>query len=162
MIINNFLGFYSEKDPETGYLSNWYKCKFTIDGIEFTSSEQYLMYMKAVTFHDEEQKMAILATDDQRTIKACGRAVKNFDGPIWNGVRQFVMYDALMAKFSQNEELKQKLISTGDAFLAECTYKDTVWATGCDLQTPECVDTTKWHGTNLLGFTLMRVREELK
>lgn len=159
--INYLIGFYSEKDPETGYLSNWYKCNFTIDGIEFSSSEQYLMYMKAVTFKDRVQKEAIMATDDLATIKACGRKVQNFDSKIWNGIRQFVMLDGLMAKFGQNEELKKKLLATGDAVLAECAPKDNNWGIGLDVNNRERFETDKWRGQNLLGFTLMEVRRLL-
>ena len=159
--IDNFLGFYSEKDPVTGYLSNWYRCSFKINGLTFSSSEQYMMYMKAVTFGDSIQKEAIMATDDPGTIKACGKSVSNFDGAIWNGIRQFVMFDALMAKFGQNEELKEKLLSTGDAVLAECSPKDIIWGIGLPLGDEGCTDTYKWRGQNLLGFTLMTVRNKL-
>ncbi len=160
--LSKFIGFYSEKDPITGYLSNWYKCDFTVDGKEFSSSEQYLMYMKAVTFNDNAQKEAIMATDDLATIKACGRKVQNFDNKIWNGIRQFVMLDGLMAKFSQNEELKEKLLATYDAVLAECSPNDLIWGIGLDSTNADSFDTDKWRGQNLLGFTLMTVRDRLK
>ena len=41
-------------DEENGYLSNWYLSEFCIDNIHFTSMEQYMMYKKAVLFHDTE------------------------------------------------------------------------------------------------------------
>ena len=160
--IEHFIGFYSAKDPETGYMSNWYPCRFTVDGILFSSSEQYMMYRKAVVFHDEVQKEAILATDDPGTIKACGRKVQRFDPVVWNGIRPFVMLDALMAKFGQNEDLKRRLLATGDALLAECAPKDRIWGIGLNAKDPRCLDTAEWQGQNLLGFTLMTVREKLK
>ncbi|MBQ6267836.1 MAG: NADAR family protein [Clostridia bacterium] len=160
--IEHFIGFYSEQDPETGYLSNWYPCRFTVDGMAFSSAEQYMMFRKAVAFHDEVQKAAILATDDPGKIKACGRKVQHFDPAVWNGIRQFVMLDALMAKFGQNEDLKRRLLATGDALLAECAPKDPVWGIGLHAQDPRCPDTKEWQGQNLLGFTLMTVREKLK
>lgn len=162
MKIKDFIGFYSENDPYIGCFSNWYECNFEIDGIVFTSSEQYFMYIKAVTFKDSEMANAILKASDLNEIKDYGRKVKNYDSAVWNGVRQLVMYDAVKAKFSQNEKLKEKLLSTGNAVLAECAKNDLVWGIGLHADEPECLDTDKWHGQNLLGFTLMKVREELK
>ena len=33
-------------EEENGYLSNWYLSDFSIDGIKFSSMEQYMMYQK--------------------------------------------------------------------------------------------------------------------
>ena len=33
-------------DEENGYLSNWYGCTFKVNGILFSSMEQFMMYMK--------------------------------------------------------------------------------------------------------------------
>lgn len=35
---------------ENGYLSNWCESSFTIEGINFNSVEQYMMYKKAIVF----------------------------------------------------------------------------------------------------------------
>ena len=37
-----------------GFLSNWYKSEFTVDGVKFINSEQWMMYQKAKTFGDDE------------------------------------------------------------------------------------------------------------
>ena len=34
-------------DEENGYLSNWYLSYFTVNGIDFSSMEQFMMYQKA-------------------------------------------------------------------------------------------------------------------
>ena len=47
-------------DEENGYLSNWYLSEFTIDDITFSSMEQYMMYEKAILFHDQETAEKIL------------------------------------------------------------------------------------------------------
>ena len=41
-------------DEENGYLSNWFHSDFSIDEIEFSSMEQYMMYKKAVCFSDKK------------------------------------------------------------------------------------------------------------
>lgn len=78
------------------------------------------------------------------------------------GNRQLVAVRALLAKFSQNEDLKEKLLDTGDAWLVECAHSDTIWACGIRLNEEERFDAAKWRGQNLLGFALMEVREILR
>ena len=63
---------------ENGYLSNWYPCRFTVDGVDFSSMEQYMMYKKAVYFGDKAVAAQILATDDVAEIKALGRLVAHY------------------------------------------------------------------------------------
>ena len=61
------------------------------------------------------------------------------------------MYEIVLAKFTQNPDLKKKLLATGDEHLEEGnTWGDTIWGT---------VDGV---GENRLGKILMRVRDELK
>lgn len=148
-------------NEENGYLSNWYPAKFMVDEIVFSSMEQFMMYRKAICFCDEEASMQILATDNVAKIKALGRQVSNYDEHIWNGVRQIVVYEGLLAKFSQEEELKDKLKSTGKAILVECAVKDLIWGAGLSMKDPDRFDKTKWKGQNLLGYTLMMARERL-
>lgn len=67
--------YHGSPDEENGYLSNWYLSQFTIDGAVFSSLEQYMMYRKAVCFHDDYIAEKILATDDVARIKELGRLV---------------------------------------------------------------------------------------
>lgn len=148
-------------NEENGYLSNWYLSPFTVDGMEFSSMEQFMMYRKAICFHDESAAAQILATDNVAEIKSLGRLVSNYDESYWNGIRQVVVYEGLLAKFSQNKELKEKLKETGNAVLAECAVKDLIWGIGLSMKDTDRFDRTKWNGKNLLGYTLMMVRERM-
>lgn len=61
------------------------------------------------------------------------------------------MYEICKAKFSQNEELRNRLLATGDEQLEEGnTWGDRIWGTVNGI------------GENRLGNILMRVREELR
>lgn len=61
------------------------------------------------------------------------------------------MYEIVKAKFTQNEDLKQRLLETGDMYLEEGnTWGDRTWGT------------INGKGQNRLGKILMKVREELK
>ena len=161
-VISMSIVCFHKPDEENGYLSNWYPATFTLNGISFTSVEQYMMYQKAVAFDDKEIAKQILATEDVAKIKTLGRKVKNYDDNYWNGIRQIVVYRGLYAKFAQNKELKEQLINTGDAILAECAVKDTIWGIGLSMRSRDRLDRSKWKGQGLLGYTLMMVREELK
>lgn len=123
--------------------------------------EQYMMYRKAVCFHDDAIALRIMQTEDVSEIKQLGRLVSGYDDSVWNGVRQIVVYEGLLAKFSQNDNLKEKLKATGNAVLAECAVKDKIWGIGLPMHDPERFEKVKWKGQNLLGYALMMVREKM-
>ncbi len=145
-------------DEENGYLSNWYLSEFTVDNISFSSMEQYMMYKKAVCFEDKETAAQILATNNTAEIKALGRLVANYNDHMWNGVRQIIVFKGLVAKFSQNNDLKQQLKATGTSLLAECAVNDKIWGIGLSMTDPQRLDTSKWEGQNLMGYALMMAR----
>ena len=148
-------------NEENGYLSNWYPSAFIVDGKKFSSAEQYMMYRKAKCFKDEEITEKIMETDDVAIIKALGRKVRDYDDEVWSKIRGQEVYEGLLAKFSQNEDLKKRLLDTGDATLVECAVKDCIWGIGLSMDDPGRLDESKWRGKNLLGETLMRVRKTL-
>ena len=62
-------------------------------------------------------------------------------------VKEKIMYDGLVFKFTQNEKLKEKLMETKGKKLIEHTENDNYWADGGD-----------GSGQNKLGILLMRLR----
>ena len=129
-------------DEENGYLSNWYLSDFIVDNIKYSSMEQYMMYKKAVCFADTEIAYKILETSSVVEIKTLGRQVSGYNENIWNGMRQIIVYE------------------TKDAILAECAAKDRIWEIGLSMNDPKRLDMNQWKGQNLLGYTLMMVREK--
>ena len=79
----------------------------------------------------------------------------------WNGIRQIIVFEGLMAKFSQNESLKRQLQETEHSILAECAVKDKIWGIGLSMGDPDRLEISQWKGQNLLGYTLMMVRDWL-
>lgn len=148
-------------NEENGYLSNWYPCKFIVENKEFSSLEQFMMYQKAICFKDMVIANQILATSDAAYIKALGRRVEGYNENYWNGVRQIVVYEGLLAKFVQNQDLRNMLLNAGHAVLAECAVRDCIWGIGLAMNDPNRMDRQKWRGQNLLGYTLMKVRDKL-
>ncbi len=158
--MRQIIGFHNP-DESYGYLSNWYLSEFNIKNITFCSMEQYMMYQKAMLFQDIITAEQILQTSNQGHIKMLGRSVKNYNDIIWNGMRQLIVYEGLLAKFQQNEDLHQKLLHTNDAILAECAVQDRIWGIGLSMTDENRFNISKWRGQNLLGFALMQVRNSL-
>lgn len=71
--------------------------------------------------------------------------------PDWQEVKEKIMFDGLILKFTQNPNLGKMLLETQESKLVEHTEKDKYWADGGD-----------GSGKNRLGILLMRVRDELK
>ena len=136
-------------EEEKGFLSNWYISKFEVAGRVFSSMEQFMMYQKAICFGDESVAEQILKTDDVARIKELGRMVSGYNENIWNGMRQLIVYEGLVAKFSQNEELKERLLQTGDALLVECAVHDRIWGIGLSMKDERRFDISQWRGINL-------------
>ena len=146
-----------------GFLSNFFKCTFHVNGVDFNCSEQYFMKMKQELFDPFNEHLAkcILSETNPVQIKKYGRMVKNFNGQHWDTTKYNIMCNALEHKFIQNPILKQRLIDIGNAILVEASPHDIVWGIGLSQQvariTPECA----WRGQNLLGKALMHIRHNL-
>ena len=72
------------------------------------------------------------------------------------------MRTALHAKFSQNKELAQALISTGNTLLVEASAHNKYWGAGCSLTDNTVWDPSKWSGKNTLGSMLCELRDNLR
>lgn len=153
--------FFHSPTEKNGYLSNWYRCNFRIDGTDYTSMEQFMMYKKALLFGDNETAQKILCTNDVAKIKALGREVRNFNSSIWDKNKEIIVCAGLEGKFKQNDELRLKLKNTGETLIAECAVKDKIWGIGLSMTDPRRFNTDNWSGLNLLGKCLMIVRGNL-
>lgn len=125
------------------FLSNFSNSKIEIDGVIFDNGEAAFHSFKDVS------KQSSFAGLDPSSAKKKGRKVKlRYD---WEKVKDNIMYRVVKAKFTQNEDLKIKLLDTGDEYLEEGnTWNDTYWGV------------CRGRGKNTLGKILMKVREELK
>lgn len=63
-----------------------------------------------------------------------------------------------MAKFGQHEDLKAKLLNTGDSVIAEASPYDRIWGIGRGVSKAHL----PWLGMNKLGALLMDTRTILR
>lgn len=144
-----------------GVCSQWYPSQFVINEQKFNCAEQYMMYKKALLFEDESVANAIMATFNPREQKALGRKVRGFDKDVWEAECKEYVYEANYAKFTQNPNLLEELESYGDREIVEASPEDKIWGIGLHETDPNILDKSKWQGTNWLGESIMRVREQL-
>lgn len=147
---------------ETACLSNFYQAPFEVDGQRYFTSEQFFMAEKARTFGDDASLSRIMATYNPGLAKSIGRHVSGYDDDVWSEKRVGVMARGLAAKFGQNQELGDYLRSLDGKIIVEDSPHDRVWGIGMRHFGPNARDVGMWRGRNLLGFTLMHVRDTMK
>lgn len=145
--------FYSV-DGEYGCMSNFYPASFVANGLEWKSSEHYYQAHKFMPLDNakptDEQYALFELVRSQPTAKACYKtAYQHADKfrPDWPMVKNQIMWAALVHKFDQHPELKQKLVATGEKNLVEHALKDAHF--GCGIH---------HDGRNVLGKMLMTIR----
>ena len=153
---NKIFPFYS------GVFSQWHKCKFSENQIEFNCAEQYMMYCKAILFNDCLAADQILQAKSSRKQKELGRKIKCFNEETWCLFRFGIVYNANLLKFSQNDFLLDALLKTGNSLIVEASPTDRVWGVGIAIDDERIWDVSRWRGLNLLGIALTQVREALR
>ena len=132
-------------DDKYAFLSNFYECKVEYNGIVYGSSEAAFQAQKTLDIEERLQFATLTPMQSKRK----GRKVAL--RPDWEDVKVLTMYEIVLAKFTQNPDLAEMLIATGDEELVEGNYwHDTFWGV-CD-----------GVGTNFLGKILMQIRGELR
>lgn len=145
-----------------GPFSQWHPSVFEIDGFRYNCAEQYMMAEKARLFGDHERLAKILASDSPKGQKEHGRRVANFQASRWSAECRNVVFRGSLAKFSQDDELKEILMETGTMRIVEASPHDRIWGIGMRKEDPRAVDPKQWLGTNWLGEAIMRARETIR
>jgi hypothetical protein len=144
-----------------GYASQWASSFFTVDGVVYNTTEQYMMAQKAILFGDDDALQIIMGTDNPKIQKATGRTVRNFDQETWEKNAKLFVYRANFAKFTQNDEFLEWLLSTDGTTLVEASPWDKIWGIGLDSSDPRALDRSTWQGTNWLGEIITQVRRDI-
>jgi ribA/ribD-fused uncharacterized protein len=141
------INFYSTTGTY-GCFSNFSRHSIFLKGKRWPTTEHYFQAQKfAGTEHEEEIRRAA----KPMLAASMGRQRKRPLRRDWESVKDAIMREAVLTKFSQHQELKEILLGTGDARLVEHTANDSYWGDGGD-----------GSGKNRLGQILMEVRAEIR
>jgi len=141
--------------------SQWFPSIFQVDGIEYKTAEHFMMAQKAKLFGDEKIFQKIIQVNHPNEAKSLGRKVENYQESIWLEHRFNLVVQGNLAKFDQNDQLKQFLLNTNDRILVEASPVDKIWGIGLSVDDEKAEKPLQWKGLNLLGFALMEVRKQL-
>lgn len=139
--------FYKEFG-ELGYLASYSLHGFYKDGIYWRTTEHFYQAHK---FEDEQVRQRIINAQTPKEASRIGRSKEYKIKDNWDDIRAEVMYEAVLLKFQEHADIREKLCSTGEEEIIEKTTKENYWGCG-----PKC------DGTNMYGKILCQVREVLK
>ena len=153
----NKVAFFKSISP----LSNHHPCKLTYKDVTYNCSEQAYMHHKALSDNKYDLAEMILAEPNPGKQKYLATNIPDFDERNWNLKQNDVMKSILAAKFSQNEHLKEFLLSTGNKQLIEGNPKDLYWSCGLSIYNNNIWNENSWRGQNHLGTILEEIRNSL-
>ena len=139
--------FYSVSEAN-GEFCNFAPFPIVLHGKTWPTSEHYFQAMK---FEKPADREAVLKAKTPMEAARMGRDRKRKLRRDWESVKDNVMREVVMAKFTQHPELAALLLATGQAQLIEHTANDNYWGDGGD-----------GRGQNKLGKILMQVRNQLR
>jgi hypothetical protein len=126
------------------WLSNYFPCRVEWDGRVYGSAEA--AYHSGKYSRADRDLFTKLDPDRARKLSR----VKPYDIPAWETRQVPTMREVVWAKFSQNAELAEKLLATGDRYLEETNWwGDKIWGV------------YRGEGQNLLGKIIMETRLRL-
>jgi len=129
---------------EFDWLSNFFLCQVEFEGMNFSNVEAAFQAAKCLDMKERERFFGLSGGQAKRL----GRRVELRSD--WEEVKIEIMRQVLKSKFTQNSELREKLIATGDTELIEGNnWNDRFWGV------------CRGVGKNHLGKLLMEVRAEL-
>lgn len=134
---------------EYGFLSNLFLREIQFEGRKFKCSEEAYQYGKP---KDKAVAEWLVSAPKPHLCALAAHNLFLWDiVPDWKEIKVGRMHLVLRAKFSQHEDLKEKLLATGSTVIIEDSKTDKFWGIG-----------KKENGKNMLGNLLMMVRGELR
>jgi len=157
-----FSNFYRHPAPFEFVLPAFARLEGLPGSVQCDFSEKAIMVTKAALMGDAKSFKAITDAPDPKACKALGRGVQGFDQKLWERHLEEVAFEVMRQKFASSANLREVLLSTGDAILAEAAPYDAIWGIGLSGNDERVKDPSTWQGRNILGYALMRARDHLR
>ena len=172
MAVAQVIPFFS-RSKANHWLSNFDPCSLVLGNMEFSCVEQAYQWSKAFIMapNDElrgryvKEIMEALSGGDSKALarkffqeEACCQDKLHSN---WRKIRFSILSHFVYSKFVYNPDLRQRLLDTGDALLAESTT-DLFWATGCRTERQVLQASPNFDGQNQMGKILMSLRSQLR
>ena len=144
--------FYRSNEKPYGVFSNLFRRAIAFEGVEFPTAEHAYQAGKA---RKEAVRKWILSAPTPSLVAMAAHGLYTWDiVPNWSKIKFDRMREVLRAKYTQHEDLRTLLLSTGEARLVEsCRTDNPVNRTWGEV---------KGKGLNMLGVLLMEIRTELR
>ena len=137
-VIDSFRGEYS-------IFSNLHECVINFNGIVYQNAEACFQAQKCSTDNERNLFCGISGVEAKRL----GRTIK-IDVVNWDKIKDYIMFAVVLTKFKQNEQFREKLLSTKGYELIEGNdHGDDYWG----------VIKSTGKGKNTLGKILMTIRD---
>ena len=121
-----------------------------------------MLSKKALLFNDLYHYTLVIHETNMEKLKEIEKDIISHDYALWYKYKEEIVKNACYAKFSQNKQLKDLLLSTDHKIIAKASDQDPFYGIGYTTSHPLCIKQDKWKGKNKLGKIIMEVREELK
>jgi ribA/ribD-fused uncharacterized protein len=137
------------------FLNNYHISPFTVDGKLYQTVEHYYQAQKFIGEDAKEMFEEVRNSENADKAKQLAKTYQKTYGTAeyweeWGERKVDVMKIAIKEKFTQNLDLKEELIKTGNAHLSEDSPRDAFW--GGQLE----------NSKDMLGILLMEYRDSLQ
>jgi ribA/ribD-fused uncharacterized protein len=160
----NIILFGDSKDEKYGFLSIDSVHPFEFVLLLYKTVRIGYLVIMAAKFGDYNRADNLGSNNSANYEKHLGYSYKNIDGnendnrTKWIEEAKEIMYDLNKAKFMRYPKLKDKLNATGKAILAASMGDDDILGIGESVSN----NPNDWEGLNILGQTLMQLRDEFR
>ena len=152
------LGYFGELNP----LSNFHLALFTVNGVHYICSEQFIHHTKAILFKDYITAKKILNATTALECKSLSKEIDNYDKETRGNCAKECCTQGIRQKFAQNSALKDVLVHcTGRKTIIEST-SDCFWGSGVPLHRHDCLNPGKWLSKGIMSEILMGLRDEFR
>ena len=141
------IDFYKEFG-ELGYLANYSNHGFYKDNVYYKTVEHFYQASK---FDNKKIKEKIINCSTPKEASNIGRDRNNIRIANFKDIKLDVMYEGIYLKFTQNKDIRSKLIETRNNQIREMSVKESFWGIGPNLD-----------GENHIGIILEKVRDQVK